>query len=95
MPEKSRSAKFYASNPKARAKKKKYDTEYHATPERKKYRASLNKKNREAGTYGNRDGKDVSHTKSGSTMKEPQSQNRSRNGMKANRPKSVRSGTKK
>ena len=29
--------------------------------ERKKYRAFLNKKNREAGTYGNGDGKDYDH----------------------------------
>jgi hypothetical protein len=39
-------------------KKKKlaYDKKYQATEERKKYRAKLNKANREAGTYGNGDG---------------------------------------
>ena len=47
---------------------------------RKKYRTALNKKNRDAGTYGNKDQKDVSHTKSGRTVSEPESKNRRRNG---------------
>lgn len=58
---KSRSAIYYASNPEARKKKKEYDTEYHKTKKRKKYRAGLNKKRREAGRYGNGDGKDYDH----------------------------------
>jgi hypothetical protein len=53
--------KYYDSNPAAHKKKKKYDKEYHSTEERKKYRAFLNKKNRQAGTYGNGDGKDYDH----------------------------------
>jgi hypothetical protein len=57
----SKSAKYYAENPEARDKKKEYDTEYHSTTERKKYRAFLNRKNRNAGTYGNGDGKDYDH----------------------------------
>jgi hypothetical protein len=57
----SKSAKYYAENPEARDKKKQYDTEYHSTSERKKYRAFLNRKNRNAGTYGNGDGKDYDH----------------------------------
>jgi hypothetical protein len=57
----SKSAKYYAENPEARDKKKQYDTEYHSTTERKKYRAFLNRKNRNAGTYGNGDGKDYDH----------------------------------
>jgi hypothetical protein len=56
-----KTSKYYASNAKARAKKAEYDTEYHSTKERKKYRAFLNKKNRDAGTYGNGDGKDYDH----------------------------------
>lgn len=56
-----KTSKYYASNAKARAKKAEYDTEYHSTRERKKYRAYLNKKNRDAGTYGNGDGKDWDH----------------------------------
>jgi hypothetical protein len=52
---------YYDANPKAKAKKKAYDTEYHSSEERRKYRAFLNKKNRKAGTYGNGDGKDYDH----------------------------------
>lgn len=63
-------------------KKKKlaYDKKYQATEERKKYRAKLNKANREAGTYGNGDGLDMSHTKSGRLVKEKAKTNRGRNG---------------
>lgn len=46
------------------AKKRDYKDEYkkfQSSPERKKYRAELNKYNREKGTYGNGDGKDASH----------------------------------
>lgn len=64
---------------KSSAKKKKYDADYHATPARKKYRATLNKANRKRKTYGNKDGKDLSHTKKGKLVKEKQSQNRARN----------------
>jgi hypothetical protein len=38
-----KTSKYYASNAKARAKKAEYDTEYHSTKERKKYRAYLDK----------------------------------------------------
>jgi hypothetical protein len=55
---------------------------YQSSPERKKYRADLNKANRKAGTYGNKDKKDLSHTKSGELVKESQSKNRARNGKK-------------
>ena len=63
-------------------KKKKlaYDKKYQATEERKKYRVKLNKANREAGTYGNGDGLDMSHTKSGKVTKEKAKTNRARNG---------------
>jgi hypothetical protein len=57
-----------------------YDKKYQATRKRKKYRAELNKANRDAWSYGNKDGKDMSHTKSGKLVKEPQSKNRARNG---------------
>jgi hypothetical protein len=59
---KGKTAKFYASNPESKAKKKKYDTKYHSTEERKKYRAFLNKMRRKAGRYGNGDGMDYDHT---------------------------------
>jgi hypothetical protein len=63
-------------------KKKKlaYDTKYQATEKRKTYRAELNKANRDAGTYGNGDGKDMSHTQAGKLVKENMKSNRARNG---------------
>lgn len=67
-------------SPSSIARKRKYDKEYHATEERKEYRAKLNKANRKDGTYGNGDGMDKSHTKSGKLVKESQKSNRSRNG---------------
>ncbi len=73
---KSRSAKYYAANPKARKKKTEYDTEYHSTPERRKYRAELVQKNREMGKKG--DGLDVSHQKGGKFILEKASKNRAR-----------------
>lgn len=63
-----------------RRKKLAYDKEYHQSEERKNYRVELNRKNRDAGTYGNGDGKDMSHTKSGKLVSESKSTNRARNG---------------
>lgn len=61
------------------AKKRAYDKKYAATDKAKKYRAGLNKANRDAGTYGNRDGKDASHSSDGKKIKmESQSKNRAR-----------------
>jgi hypothetical protein len=64
----------------SKKRKLEYDKEYQATTERKKYRAELNKKNKQAGTYGNKDGLDMSHTKTGKIVKESQKTNRARNG---------------
>ena len=78
---KSKSAKYFAANPEARAKKNAYNTKYHSSPERKKYRADLNK----LPSAGN--GKDNSHTKSGKTVKESRVTNRKRNGKKGSSKK--------
>ena len=59
---KSRSAKYYAKNAKARAKKNAYAKEYDKQTRQRKRRAELVKINRKAGTYGNGDGKDYDHT---------------------------------
>ncbi len=75
----SRTAKYYASNPKARAKKKKYDTKYHSSTERKKYRSELNAARRKRGIAG-KGGGDLSHTKSGRLVRESASKNRARQG---------------
>lgn len=61
-------------------KKREYDKKYNSTKKAKKYRALLNKANRKAGTYGNGDKKDMSHTKDGGLVSEHQSKNRARNG---------------
>jgi hypothetical protein len=74
----SKSAKYFASHPEARAKKNAYNKEYHATTERKNYREELNKVNRANKGYG--DGKDLSHTRSGKLVREARSSNRARNG---------------
>lgn len=76
----SKSAKYFQENPEARAKKNAYNKKYHNTPERVQYREDLNQANRKSGTYGNGDGKDKSHTKSGKLVSESQKTNRARNG---------------
>lgn len=72
----SATAKYYQNNPEARNKKKEYDTEYHSTPARKKYRSVLQAINRKNGTHGNLDGKDVAHTSKTKTISQSQSKNR-------------------
>jgi len=74
-----KTSKFYEDNPVSAEKRREYQREYNKTEERKKYRAYLNKKNREAGTYGNGDKLDASHTKKGGIVFESQSANRARN----------------
>ena len=83
---KSRASKYLKENPDVHEKKKKYDKDYHSSPERRKYRYELLKANRKAGTNGNGDKKDMSHTKKGKLIKEAQSKNRARNG-KGGKPK--------
>lgn len=56
-----KTSKYYAENPEAAEKRRKYQRKYNKSEERKKYRAFLNKKNRDAGTYGNGDGMDYDH----------------------------------
>ena len=67
-------------SPSSIARKRAYDKRYASSNKQKKYRASLNKANRKAGTYGNGDGKDMSHKKNGNMTLESQSSNRGRNG---------------
>ena len=61
---------------KASKKKKAYDTKFHATRTRRRYRAKLNKANRQR---PNKKGQDKSHTKKGGYVDDPQSKNRARN----------------
>jgi len=59
---------------------KSYQKKYDSSKLQIEKRKRLNAKNRELGTYGNGDGKDVSHTKSGKTRLQIQSKNRAANG---------------
>jgi uncharacterized phage-associated protein len=79
----SRTAKYYKDNPEAREKRLAYQKKYNRKSMQIKKRSELNKINRKAGTYGNGDGKDVSHKKDGSTFMEKASKNRARNRSKA------------
>lgn len=72
----SKSAKYYQDNPEARKKKLAYDKKYGSTESRKEYRAELQKINREKGTHGNGDGKDVAHQSRTKTRMQSQSKNR-------------------
>jgi len=74
---KSKSARYFATHPEARAKKNAYNSEYHSSPERKAYRAKLNAANRES---PNSKGQDKSHTRTGKLVNESRSANRARQG---------------
>ncbi len=74
---KSKSAKYFAKNKAARDKKNAYNSEYHKSAKRKKYRAALNKANKD---MPNKKGEDKSHTKAGKLVNERRSKNRARNG---------------
>ena len=79
----SKSTSYYRANPDALKIKQAYQAEYNKKPDQKKKRASLNKDNRNRGTYGNGDKLDVSHKQGGGTKLEGQSKNRARNRGKA------------
>ena len=59
---------------------KSYQKAYDSRELQIRKRTALNKENRKRGTYGNGDGKDVSHKKDGSTTLEKASKNRTRVG---------------
>jgi hypothetical protein len=67
-------------SPERIAKKLAYDKKYQSSPKRVNYREDLNQANRKAGTYGNNDNLDMSHTKAGSMVTENMKSNRGRNG---------------
>jgi hypothetical protein len=80
MATKGRTAKYYAENSEARNKRLEYQREYNKSKKEKDKRVELNKANRKAGTYGNGDNMDMSHTKDGKIVKENYKQNRARQG---------------
>ena len=67
-----KTADYYRTHPKAREKKKQYDTEFEKKKEQREKRSELAKKNREHDKkYGkaSREGKDLSHTSHGLVYK--------------------------
>ena len=77
-------------------RKRKYDAQYQKKRSAVKKRVAANRANRRAGTYGNGDRLDASHTKGGKIVMEKQSKNRARNGMKkGKKTTSRRRNTKK
>lgn len=71
-------ARYYADNPEARAKKDAYNKRFNATPAQKAKRAELARERRKRGMMG-KGGADLSHTKDGRLVKENPSTNRARN----------------
>ena len=70
---------YYKKNPEARRRRLKQQAKYNKRKGQVKKRVELNRENRKRGTYGNGDGKDVSHTKCGTTVLEKAGKNRARN----------------
>ena len=66
----SRTSKYYKDNPEARKKRLKQQARYNRQSLQINKRVELNRENHKRGTYGNGDGKDVSHKKDGSTVLE-------------------------
>jgi hypothetical protein len=64
-----KTARYYESHPEARKKRLEYQSEYNKKDREVKKRVELNRENRKRGTYGDHDGKDLSHTKRGFVMK--------------------------
>lgn len=74
-----KSARYYASNPEARAKKNAAQRKRNKSAANRKYRSELNAERRRRGVYGE-GGADMSHTKSGNLVPESPKKNRARNG---------------
>lgn len=72
------SAKYYNSNPDAKAKKDSYNKTFNQKPGQKAKRAELAKERRKRGIMG-KGGNDMSHTKDGKIVSESPAKNRARN----------------
>lgn len=76
---KSRTAQYYAKNPKARKKRVAQQARINARPQEKERRRKLIAERRKRGING-KGGKDISHMKNGKTTLESPRKNRARNG---------------
>jgi hypothetical protein len=79
MAPKSKSARYYAENPKAAARKAAYQRKYNKKPSVKKASQERWTERRRRGIDG-KGGKDLSHTKDGRMVLESPRKNRARNG---------------
>jgi len=75
---KGKTSQYYKKNPAARKRRLKQQAKYNKTKKGLKIRTAANKCNRKMGTYGNRDGKDASHTGKGKGKLESMKINRTR-----------------
>lgn len=57
-----KTSKYYAENPEAAEKRRRWQRKENKKPAKRKYRSFLAKKRREAGRDGNGDGMDYDHT---------------------------------
>jgi hypothetical protein len=64
-----KTAKYYKENPEARKKRNEYQKEYNKSDTQVAKRVELNRENRKRGTYGDKNGMDLAHTKRGYVMK--------------------------
>lgn len=64
--------------PEAMRHKREYDTEYESSPERIKYRESLNRERQRRGMYGDHSHRDISHTEGDKLTVESEHENRQR-----------------
>ena len=73
-----KTSQYYKKNPAARKRRLKQQAKYNKSKKGLKIRTAANKCNRKMGTYGNRDGKDSSHTGRGKGKPESMKINRTR-----------------
>ena len=64
-----RTARYYKENPEARKRRLEYQSEYNKSDAQVAKRVELNRENRKRGTYGDKNGMDLAHTKRGYVMK--------------------------
>ena len=64
-----RTARYYKENPEARKRHVEYQKEYNKSDAQVAKRVELNRENRKRGTYGDKNGMDLAHTKRGYVMK--------------------------
>ena len=79
------SAEYYRDNKESYDKKLAKQKEINKKPEEIKRRSELVKENRQRGTYGNGDNKDVAHTKNGTRLQKASTNRGSKNAMPGDR----------